>query len=67
MKIEKGDLVIRRGTHSADVRFVEGIDEESVLLVNSVADLYFEGSELSEFHNQFRLLAKANSLIEEEK
>lgn len=66
MEIEKGDLVIRRGAHSADVRLVEGIDEEAVLLVNSVADIYFEGSELAEFHKQFRLLAKANNLIEEE-
>lgn len=66
--IEKGDLVIKRGKHEAKVYFVEGVDDESILLVNGVRDEYFEGEKDIEcFHKQFRLLAKAEHLIEEEK
>lgn len=66
--IEKGDLVIKRGKHEAKVYFVEGVDDESILLVNGVRDEYFEGEkDIELFHKQFRLLAKAEHLIEEEK
>ena len=66
--IEKGDLVIKRGEHEAIVYFVEGVDDESILLVNGVRDEYFEGEkDIELFHKQFRLLAKAEHLIEEEK
>lgn len=66
--IEKGDLVIKRGEHEAKVYFVEGVDDESILLVNGVRDEYFEGEkDIELFHKQFRLLAKAEHLIEEEK
>ena len=66
--IEKGDLVIKRGEHEAKVYFVEGVDDESILLVNGVRDEYFEGKkDIELFHKQFRLLAKAEHLIEEEK
>ena len=66
--IEKGDLVIKRGKHEAKVYFVEDVNAESILLVNGVRDEYFEGEKDIEcFHKQFRLLAKAEHLIEEEK
>ena len=66
--IEKGDLVIKRGEHEAKVYFVEGVDDESILLVNGVRDEYFEGEkDIELFHKQFGLLAKAEHLIEEEK
>ena len=66
--IEKGDLVIKRGKHEAKVYFVEEVNAESILLVNGVRDEYFEGEKDIEcFHKQFRLLAKAEHLIEEEK
>ena len=66
--IEKGDLVIKRGKHEAKVYFVEDVNAESILLVNGVRDEYFEGEKDIEcFHKQFRLLAKAERLIEEEK
>ena len=66
--IEKGDLVIKRGKHEAKVYFVEDFDDESILLVNGVRDEYFEGEkDIELFHKQFRLLAKAEHLIEEEK
>ena len=66
--IEKGDLVIKRGKHEAKVYFVDGVDDESILLVNGVRDEYFEGEkDIELFHKQFRLLAKAEHLIEEEK
>ena len=67
MKIEKGDLVIRRGRHAADVRFVEEISGDSILLVNGIADLSFEGEyELKMFDEQFRLLSKSSTLIKED-
>ena len=66
--IEKGDLVIKRGKHEAKVYFVEDVNAESILLVNGVRDEYFEGEkDIELFHKQFRLLAKAEHLIEEEK
>ena len=66
--IEKGDLVIKRGKHEAKVYFVVDVDDESILLVNGVRDEYFEGEkDIELFHKQFRLLAKAEHLIEEEK
>lgn len=66
--IEKGDLVVKKGKHEAKVYFVEGIDDESILLVNGIRDEYFEGEkDIELFHKQFRLLAKAEHLIEEEK
>ena len=66
--IEKGDLVIKRGKHEAKVYFVEDVNAESILLVNGVRDEYFEGEKDIEcFHKQFRLLAKAEHLIENEK
>ena len=66
--IEKGDLVIKRGKHEAKVYFVEDVNAESILLVNGVRDEYFEGEKDIEcFHKQFRLLAKAEHLIYEEK
>ena len=66
--IEKGDLVIKRGKHEAKVYFVEDVNAESILLVNGVRDEYFEGEKDIEcFHKQFRLLAKAEHLIQEEK
>lgn len=66
--IEKGDLVIKRGRHAAKVYFVEDFDNESILLVNGVRDEYFEGEKGIEcFHKSYRLLVKADHLIEEEK
>ena len=64
--IEKGDLVIKRGRHAAKVYFVEDFDNESILLVNGVRDEYFEGEKGIEcFHKSYRLLVKAEHLIEE--
>ena len=66
--IEKGDLVINRGRHAAKVYFVEDFDNESILLVNGVRDEYFEGEkDIERFHKSYRLLVKAEHLIEEEK
>ena len=66
--IEKGDLVIKGGKHEAKVCFVEDVNAESILLVNGVRDEYFEGKkDIEVFHKQFRLLAKAEHLIKEEK
>ena len=66
--IEKGDLVIQRGRHAAKVYFVEDFDNESILLVNGVRDEYFEGEkDIERFHKSYRLLVKAEHLIEEEK
>ena len=66
--IEKGDLVIKRGRHAAKVYFVEDFDNESILLVNGVRDEYFEGEkDIERFHKSYRLLVKAEHLIEEEK
>lgn len=66
-KIEKGDLVIKRGRHEAKVYFVEDFDEESILLVNGVRDEYFEGeADIELFHKQYRLLTKARCLIDDE-
>lgn len=65
--IEKGDLVIQRGRHAAKVYFVEYFDNESILLVNGVRDEYFEGEKgIERFHKSYRLLVKAEHLIEEE-
>ena len=65
-KIEKGDLVIKRGKHEAKTYFVEDIDSSGILLVDGVKDISFEEDEFDEFYEQFRLLAKAKDLIEEE-
>ena len=66
--IEKGDLVIKRSKHEEKVYFVEDVNAESILLVNGVLDEYFEGEkDIKLFHKLFRLLAKAEHLIEEEK
>lgn len=66
--IEKGDLVTQRGRHAAKVYFVEDFDNESILLVNGVQDEYFEGEMgIERFHKSYRLLVKAEHLIEEEK
>lgn len=70
--LKVGDLVVRRGKNSADVRFVEGIynkdnpEKFHVLLVNGIKDLSYEGKEgMVMFNNDWRLLAKEESLEKE--
>lgn len=70
-QIEVGDLVIRRGKFSADVRFVEWIDgfegNINVLLVNGVKDFSYEGVRgIEDFNKEWRLLARAEDLIDED-
>lgn len=65
-KIEKGDLVIKKGKNEAKTYFVEDIDEFGILLVDGVKDMWFEDDEFDEFHQQYRLLVKAKDLIKEE-
>lgn len=69
MKLEVGDLVIRKGKHEAKVYFVEAINEDGVLLVNGINDeLYsneqngFQDNTLKYFYDNFRLLAKKDNL-----
>jgi hypothetical protein len=64
--IEKGDLVIKKGKNEAKTYFVEDINEFGILLVDGIQDMYYEEDELYKFYQQYRLLAKAKDLIEEE-
>lgn len=72
-EVNVGDLVIRKGTHEAKVYFVEGIDDDGVLLVNGVKDEFYTDADdgaigdetLGYFYENFRLLAKSENLEEE--
>ena len=66
-KIEKGDLVIKKGKNEAKTYFVEDIDEFGILLVDGIQDMYYEEDELYKFYQQYRLLVKAKDFIEEGK
>lgn len=68
--VKEGDLVIRKGEHEAKVYFVEGVDDDGILLVNGIKDQFFTdlperavGDEsVSYFYKNFRLLAKKENL-----
>lgn len=62
--VKEGDLVIRKGKHEAKVYFVEGADEDGILLVNGIQDEYYsdEDCNLDNFYEEFRLLAKKKNL-----
>ncbi|MDT2759288.1 hypothetical protein [Enterococcus xiangfangensis] len=68
--VNEGDLVIRKGEHEAKVYFVEGVDDDGILLVNGIKDEFFTdlddrsvGEEsINYFYENFRLLAKKENL-----
>lgn len=68
--VNEGDLVIRKGCHEAKVYFVEGVDDDGILLVNGIKDEFFTdlddrsvGEEsINYFYENFRLLAKKENL-----
>lgn len=78
-KVNQGDLVIRKGKHEADIRFVEGItkevqvntevfpdDQVHILLVNGNKDLSYDGENgIKRFNADWRLLVKKENLIED--
>ena len=65
--INSGDLVIPKGEHEADIYIVEAVDEDSVLLVNGIQDLFFsqDTRNLDEFNRSFRLLVEEGYLNKE--
>ena len=63
-KIEKGDLVIKKGKNEARTYFVEDIDEFGILLVDGIQDMYYEEDELYKFYQQYRLLVKAKDFVD---
>lgn len=72
-EVNVGDLVIRKGKHEAKVYFVEGVDDDGVLLVNGIKDEFYTDEDdgaigdetLDYFYENFRLLAKRENLEEE--
>lgn len=56
--VKEGDLVIERGKHSCNVKFVEAIDEECILLVSGVRDEVFMKPEFPLFYQKYQLLCK---------
>ena len=60
-KIEKGDLVIKKGKNEARTYFVEDIDEFGILLVDGIQDMYYEEDELYKFYQQYRLLCRESN------
>lgn len=72
-EVNIGDLVIRKGKHEAKVYFVEGVDDDGVLLVNGIKDEFYTDEDdeaigdetLDYFYTNFRLLAKSENLEEE--
>ncbi len=71
--VNEGDLVIHKGEHEAKVYFVESVDDDGILLVNGIKDEFFTdlddrsvGEEsINYFYENFRLLAKKESLEDE--
>lgn len=77
-QVNQGDLVIRRGPHEADVRFIEGISREEdlkshafpddqihILLVNGHKDLSYDGEKgIAQFNKEWRLLVKKENLLD---
>ncbi len=72
-EVNVGDLVIRKGKHEAKVYFVEGADDDGILLVNGIKDEFYTDEDdgaigdetLDYFYENFRLLAKRENLEEE--
>lgn len=63
-QVKQGDLVVERGEHSCNVKFVEGADETGILLVDGVKDEYFEAEDggLERFYEKYKLLCKKENM-----
>jgi len=58
-EIQEGDIVISTEEHSCDMRFVEGADEECILLVDGKRDRqYILPEETEKFWSEWKILCK---------
>lgn len=64
MRVKEGDIVIRKKKHSCDVRFVEGADETGILLVNGIADKFYEPEEFDDFYDKYELLVRKEDRLD---
>ena len=64
VKVKEGDLVIRKGKHSCDIRFVEGADETGILLVNGIKDEFYEPKEFDLFEATYQMLCRRESRLD---
>jgi 4-hydroxyphenylpyruvate dioxygenase-like putative hemolysin len=58
MILKEGDILIPKEKHSCKVKFVEGADDEVILLVDGIKDEVFYKDEFQLIDEKYKLLCK---------